>query len=114
MTASDVIVMPYRPVGPDDMHYSVSGVLHLALSQGRPIVVCSNPKFVELENIIPELVVPSMDLQSRYTSAHFDRYIFPGVSLSGEDFEVRWRNKLGEGGTAACKSIRKDFASNPF
>ena len=61
MTASDVIVMPYRPVGPDDMHYSVSGVLHLALSQGRPIVACSNPKFVELENIIPELVVPSMD-----------------------------------------------------
>jgi glycosyltransferase involved in cell wall biosynthesis len=61
MAASDVIVMPYRPVNPDDMHYSVSGVLHLALSQGRPIVACSNPKFVELENIIPELVVPSMD-----------------------------------------------------
>ena len=61
MTASDVIVMPYRPVSPDDMHYSVSGVLHLALSQGRPIVACSNPKFVELENLIPELVVPSMD-----------------------------------------------------
>ena len=61
MAASDVIVMPYRPVSPDDMHYSVSGVLHLALSQGRPIVACSNPKFVELENIVPELVVPSMD-----------------------------------------------------
>ena len=61
MAASDVIVMPYRPVSPDDMHYSVSGVLHLALSQGRPIVACSNPKFVELENLIPELVVPSMD-----------------------------------------------------
>jgi glycosyltransferase involved in cell wall biosynthesis len=64
MTASDVIVMPYRPVGPDDMHYSVSGILHLALSQGRPIVACSNPKFVELENLIPELVVPSMDLRA--------------------------------------------------
>lgn len=64
MTASDVIVMPYRPVSPDDMHYSVSGVLHLALSQGRPIVACSNPKFVELENLIPELVVPSMDLRA--------------------------------------------------
>jgi len=64
MTASDVIVMPYRPVGHDDMHYSVSGVLHLALSQGRPIVACSNPKFVELENLIPELVVPSMDLRA--------------------------------------------------
>ena len=62
MAASDVIVMPYRPVSPDDMHYSVSGVLHLALSQGRPIVACSNPKFVELKNIVPELVVPSMDL----------------------------------------------------
>jgi len=61
MAASDVIVMPYRPVSPDDMHYSVSGVLHLALSQGRPIVACSNPKFVELENLIPELVVPSID-----------------------------------------------------
>ena len=64
MTASDVIVMPYRPVSQDDMHYSVSGVLHLALSQGRPIVACSNPKFVELENLIPELVVPSMDLRA--------------------------------------------------
>lgn len=64
MAASDVIVMPYRPVSPDDMHFSVSGVLHLALSQGRPIVACSNPKFVELENIIPELVVPSMDLRA--------------------------------------------------
>ena len=64
MAASDVIVMPYRPVSPDDMHYSVSGVLHLALSQGRPIVACSNPKFVELENIVPELVVPSMDIRA--------------------------------------------------
>ena len=64
MTASDVIVIPYRPASPDDMHYSVSGVLHLALSQGRPIVACSNPKFVELENLIPELVVPSMDLRA--------------------------------------------------
>ena len=78
MTASDVIVMPYRPVSPDDMHYSVSGVLHLALSQGRPIVACSNPKFVELENLIPELVVPSMDLRALnsilkrvMTDAHF-------------------------------------------
>jgi glycosyltransferase involved in cell wall biosynthesis len=64
MTASDVIVMPYRPVAPDDMHYSVSGILHLALSQGRPIVACLNPKFVELENLVPELVVPSMDLRA--------------------------------------------------
>ena len=64
MAASDVIVMPYRPVSQDDMHYSVSGVLHLALSQGRPIVACSNPKFVELENIVPELVVTSMDIRA--------------------------------------------------
>ena len=61
MAASDVIVMPYRPSRTDDIHYSVSGVLHLALGQGKPIIACSNPKFIELENLIPELVVPSMD-----------------------------------------------------
>jgi glycosyltransferase involved in cell wall biosynthesis len=61
MAASDVIVMPYRPSDPNDIHYSVSGVLHLALGQRKPIVACSNPKFIELENLIPELVVPSMN-----------------------------------------------------
>ena len=61
MAASDVIVMPYRPSKTDDIHYSVSGVLHLALGQGKPIIACSNPKFIELENLIPELVVPSMN-----------------------------------------------------
>jgi len=111
MAASDVIVMPYRPVSPDDMHYSVSGVLHLALSQGRPIVACSNPKFVELKNIVPELVVPSMDpralnsvLKKVMTDAPFRKLAVAKISKYAE--ETSWEKVARQYVKAYEKTLR--------
>ena len=64
MSAADAIAMAYRPSSADDIFYSVSGILHLAFGSGKPVVASENPKFGELKRLIPELVVPPMDIQS--------------------------------------------------
>ena len=118
MAASDVIVMPYRPAGPDDMHYSVSGVLHLALGQGKPIVACSNPKFIELENLIPELVVPSMDsralssvLEKIMTDAPFLESVVAKISKYAD--ETSWESVARSHVKAYEKALQATFPGYP-
>ena len=70
MSAADVLAFAYRPSNPDDTFYSVSGVLHLAFGSGKPIVASGNPKFVELKEIMPQVVVPAMDIHSLKNIIH--------------------------------------------
>jgi len=70
LSAADVLAFAYRPSSPDDTFYSVSGVLHLAFGSGKSIVVSDNPKFVELMKIIPQVVVPAMDIHSLKNIIH--------------------------------------------
>ena len=118
MAASDVIVRPYRPADPDDMHYSVSGVLHLALGQGKPIVACSNPKFIELENLIPELVVPSMDsralssvLEKIMTDAPFLESVVAKISKYAD--ETSWERVARSHVKAYEKALQATFPGYP-
>ena len=118
MAASDVIVMPYRPSDPDDIHYSVSGVLHLALGQRKPIVACSNPKFIELENLIPELVVPSMDsralssvLEKIMTDAPFLESVVAKISKYAD--ETSWERVARSHVKAYEKALQATFPGYP-
>ena len=118
MAASDVIVMPYRPSDPDDIHYSVSGVLHLALGQRKPIVACSNPKFIELENLIPELVVPSMDsralssvLEKIMTDAPFLESVVAKISKYAD--ETSWERVARSHVKAYEKALQATFPGDP-
>ena len=118
MAASDVIVMPYRPSDPNDIHYSVSGVLHLALGQRKPIVACSNPKFIELENLIPELVVPSMDsralssvLEKIMTDAPFLESVVAKISKYAD--ETSWERVARSHVKAYEKALQATFPGYP-
>ena len=118
MAASDVIVMPYRPSDPNDIHYSVSGVLHLALGQRKPIVACSNPKFIELENLIPELVVPSMDsralssvLEKIMTDAPFLESAVAKISKYAD--ETSWERVARSHVKAYEKALQATFPGYP-
>jgi len=70
LSAADVLAFAYRPSSPDDTFYSVSGVLHLAFGSGKSIVVSENPKFVELMKVMPQVVVPAMDIHSLKNIIH--------------------------------------------
>lgn len=70
LSAADVLAFAYRPSSPDDTYYSVSGVLHLAFGSGKSIVVSENPKFVELMKVMPQVVVPAMDIHSLKNIIH--------------------------------------------
>ncbi|MEK0325655.1 MAG: glycosyltransferase [Nitrosopumilus sp.] len=70
LSAADVLAFAYRPSSPDDTFYSVSGVLHLAFGSGKSIVASENPKFVELMKVMPQVVVPAMDIHSLKNIIH--------------------------------------------
>ena len=49
--ACDVVVLPYAVE--ELNHYSVSGVLHLALGSGKPIIAARNPRLIEYQVAAP-------------------------------------------------------------
>ncbi|RLF20313.1 MAG: hypothetical protein DRM97_07780, partial [Thermoprotei archaeon] len=53
LSIADVILMLYKE-RPD--HYSVSGVLHLAMGAGKPIVCSRSSRLIEYTELVPELV----------------------------------------------------------
>lgn len=95
LSGADILAFAYRPSSPDDIFYSVSGVLHLAFGSRKPIVVTDNPKFIELKKVVPQVVVPAMDIHSLKNIIHrlisdkpFQELIVE--KLSNLAIETRW------------------------